>query len=249
MINDFIRSYVFEKLLISWSPEQISGRIRDEHPGNSISHEAIYQYIYEEHPDLIRHLRYSHRKRKRKGQGKKHKKSHIPNRVSIEQRPDEINNRTEFGHWEGDTALSRQSKGAMAIMTERVSRYTLISYLAAKTSRNFSQAIIRRLVQFPDSTHMSMTYDNGSETVEHEKVNKELNMDSYFCTPYHSWEKGTVENAIGLIREYLPKKTDFDKVKLSEFKRIENLLNNRPRKCLNYKTPLEVFRSRVALAG
>ena len=114
----------------------------------------------------------------------------------------------------------------------------------------FSKAIIRRMKGLPAYARRSITYDNGSENAQHEFINDQLNTDSYFCNPYHSWEKGSVENVIGLIRRFFPKKTDFAKITHKRIKEVEILLNNRPRKCLNFKTPLEVFLNEsVALAN
>jgi IS30 family transposase len=144
--------------------------------------------------------------------------------------------------------ISRKSTPSLAIALERLSRYLQITKLAAKTARELRRALTRRLNRHPDYMRKTITYDNGSENVEHILINQKLSTHSYFCEPYHSWEKGSVENAIGLIRRYLPKKTDFATITQEQLKQIEDLLNNRPRKVLNYKTPKEVFNESVALA-
>jgi len=245
--NKTIERYVVTKIMKGWSPEQISGHLPIDHPGFSISHEAIYQFIY--HPearrerDLVPYLARSHRKRKKRGQSKKHSRSHIPNRVSINERPEHIEQRHEPGHWEADTAVSRQSKAALVVATERMSHLVRIGKLEQKKAADFRKAFNRRLSQYPQHMRRSVTYDNGSENVEHELINVVLGTVSYFCNPYHSWERGTVENSIGLVRRYLPKKTDFAIIPKEQVKRIETDLNNRPRKCLNYQTPKEVFKS------
>lgn len=251
--NLMIEQYVIAKLKLGWSPEQIAGRLSKDHPNLSISHEAIYQYIYDNETrkknDLTIYLTRVHKKRKLFGQSHTHTKSHIPSRVSIEQRPKYIDKRVQLGHWEVDTIISRQSKKAIAISLERVSRKLHISKLSAKTSRSLGTALTNRLNRYPQRLRRTITYDNGSENVEHQKINETLGTKSYFCNPFHSWEKGSVEYSIGLVRRFLPKKTDFAIINQYQVRKIENLLNNRPRKCLKFQTPSETFDSNVALTG
>jgi IS30 family transposase len=244
-----IRRYVLRKLRQDMSPEQIAGRLSTDKPGSGISHEAIYQFIYAEARDLIPLLAHSHRKRLKRWHTKKHRKSHIPQRVPITQRPQIVEARRQFGHWEADTAISRTSLPALLVMTERKSRFVKIAWLPRKSADATRAAINRRLSQMPKGLRRTVTYDNGSENVEHLKVNATVGTKSYFCLPFHSWEKGTVENTVGLVRRYFPKKTDFDTITHEQVRRVEWRLNNRPRKCLNFRTPLEVFRSGVALTG
>lgn len=244
--NERIRQFVHEKLAIGWSPEQISGRIRLECAGLSIGYEAIYQYIYAEAPELVKCLPRHHRKRQLKGHSRKHSKSHIPERVSIAERPDEVGTRERFGDWEADTAVSRQSNAVLLVICERKSRVVFIDKLAGKTSQNVKERMIERMQSMPTSLRRTITYDNGSENVEHGTINTVLGTKSFFCQPYHSWEKGTVENTIGLVRRFFPKKTNFAKVPLSCIGHVENLLNNRPRKCLNYATPHEILSGAIA---
>lgn len=239
--NDIIRSYVEEHLKERWSPEQISGRMRIDQPGQGISHEAIYQFIYSEKPQYVKLLARAHRKRKYRGQGKRHKTSHIPNRTPITERPQGVNNRTWRGHWEADTMVSRKNSSTLVTLSERKTKTVIIAQVKENTAEVVSKAIISRLRTLPKELRRSITYDNGHENVMHENVNQALEMKSYFCAPYHSWEKGTIENTNGLIRRYLPKGTDFNNISKKEIRRIENALNNRPRKCLRYKTPLEVL--------
>lgn len=245
-----IRKYVSRKMKIGWSPEQIAGRWSKGHPDCPISHEAIYQYVYAGHEELIGYLPRRHKARHAKGHSRKHKKSHIPNRIGITERPAEANDRTQFGHWESDSMVSRASKVALCVNNERTSRYTRITVLARKTSELARKAINRHLRSYPQSARLSITYDNGSENVEHEAVNAELGTKSYFCAPYRSWEKGTVESTCGLIRRYIPKKADIADIAVSQVRKIERSLNDRPRKCLGYQTPSEVFAKLCgALAG
>lgn len=250
--NEKIMAYVIERLHLGWSPEQITGRISHEIPAHALSHEAIYQFIYHKetltHMDLRPYLPRRHRKRLPRGHSRKHRNLHIPARVSISDRPAHINDRAEPGHWEVDTMVSRQSEASVGVALERLSRRVHIAKLVAKTSRELRMALTRRLSRHPHHMRRTITYDNGSENVEHLQINKTIGTQSYFCEPYHGWEKGSVEHAIGLIRRFLPKKTDFAIITKEQLKQIENLLNNRPRKVLNYKTPKEVFHESVALA-
>ena len=249
--NRAVMHYVIEKLHLGWSPEQIAGRISQELPGQSVSHEAIYQFIYNKQTlkdmDLRPCLPRRHRKRLPRGHSRKHRKLHIPQRVSIKERPTHINERLEFGHWEVDTMISRQSAASLAVALERLSRRLHIAKLPAQSARNLRTALNRRLGRHPQHLRKSITYDNGSENVEHMLLNKNLGTQSYFCEPYHSWEKGAVEHSLSLIRRFLPKKTNFATITKEQVKQIEMLLNDRPRKCLGYKTPNEIFKEAVAL--
>jgi len=237
--NDLIREYVKKKLDLGWSPEQISGRLHLDQSGQSISYEAIYQYIYKEQRELIKSLPRGHKRRQKRGHSKKHRNFHIPNRVSIEERPDHIDSRTVAGHWESDTLGSRLSKAALVVNVERKTRITLMSKIDYKTSFNTRDSIIQRLRALPQKLRQTITYDNGYENSLHEQVNKALQIKSYFCTPNASWEKGTVEYTNGLIRRFFPKKTDFLIIAEDEVQLVEFLLNTRPRKCLNYLNPYE----------
>src|SRR3989338_6975052 len=204
--------------------------------------------IYDVYLTHMAHTRANSQRRPR-GHSRKHKDLHIPRRVSIDQRPKHIDKREQIGHWESDTVISRVSKASLVVILERKTRYTKLAKVKAKHARPVSSAINRRLGRLPQYARKTITYDNGSESVEHKRINKILGMRSYFCNPYHSWEKGSVENTIGLIRRFLPKKTDIAKITKEQVKQIENRLNHRPRKCLNFKTPYEIFTSNVALPG
>ncbi len=246
-----IRAYVRTKIRLGWSPEQIAGRLSDDLSGLSISHEAIYQYIY--HPmirrqeNLVPFLPRAHWKRQQKGHRHTHRDPHIPERVSICHRPAHIERRKQLGHWENDLVISRRSPVALNILVERKSRFTKIAKVQSHKPHHTRCAITRTLAQYPKRARRSITYDNGHENLEHREVNEVLGTASYFCEPYHSWEKGTVENTVGLVRRVFPKKTDFTRVTTRAIKRLERRLNNRPRKSLYFKTPKEVFSKAVAL--
>jgi IS30 family transposase len=158
--------------------------------------------------------------------------------------------RRRIGHWETDTAVSRQSPQALQITVERKTRYARLARLPKKGAREMSIALTRRLSRYPEGLRRSITYDNGSENTEHRRTNQVLGTRSYFCEPFHSWERGTVENTIGLVRRFFPKRTDFATISKNQIQSVERWLNHRPRKCLGFKTPAEVFNaSGVALTG
>ena len=256
--NGLTVSYVCTRLKLGWSPEQIAGRIDIDHPGLSISHEAVYQYIY--HPrtegrdELIGHLRRGHRKRKRKGVGRKERKGKIPNRIPIEERPASADQSASggFGHWEGDSLVSRKSLAALSTLVERKSRLLFLTKLERKSAVHASGSVIRRLQGFPEGARRTLTLDNGTENARHQEITEAIGppQAGYFASPYASWQRGTNEHMNGLVRWYFPKGTNFGKITDESAlggARVESLINNRPRKCLGYKTPLEVASSFVAL--
>ncbi len=244
-----IRHLVGREILRGLSPEQISGFLRRETPQLAVSHEAIYQFIYSDARNLIPHLARAHRKRLRRWHSKKHRKNHIPQRTPITLRPTIVESRQQFGHWEADTIISRKSKPALLIMVERKSRLVKLAWLPQKSASHTRAAINRRLVRISKGLRRTITYDNGSENVEHLRVNSVSGTRSYFCLPFHSWEKGCVENTAGLVRRFYPKKTNFVTITPADVRRVERILNSRPRKCLRFKTPEQVFRLGVALTG
>lgn len=223
-----------------WSPEQISGRLKLE--GISISHERIYQYIWEDKPHggtLHRHLRRYRKKYSKRGWNKA-TRMRIPNRKDIDERPSIVETKSRVGDWEGDTIIGAGHHSAILSYVERKSKLTILAKLDRYTSKNVADATIKRLSKFPRSIH-TVTYDNGKEFAKHELISQAIGIECYFAKPYHAWERGLNEHTNGLIRQYLPKSTDFREIPEEEITKIENLLNNRPRKILGYKTPKEVF--------
>lgn len=249
--NEKIRAYIREKLILGWSPEIIAGRLPMEHPRLHISHEAIYQYLYDrgakDRRELIQLLRRAHRKRLRKGVGRKVRKTKIPNRIPIEARPREVASRRSYGHWEGDTMESQKSPPVLNSLTERKSRFLLLTKLDRKAAAETKRAIVGRLGALPPSLRKTITLDNGTENTLHEEITAETGAACYFAKPYASWQRGTNEQTNGMVRWYLPKGTDFRNITEEEIAAVESRINNRPRKCLKYKTPLEVFTRVVAL--
>jgi transposase, IS30 family len=236
-----IREYVQQQMKIGWTPEIIAHYVQKQFKGLSISHEAIYQYIYHDWPEGIEYLPRKHARRLGRGYKNSRNRCPIPNRTDISKRPKSINERKVFGHWESDSLESDQSKVIINVIKERKSRLVKITRLETKKAELTKQAIVESLQTLPTKARQSITYDNGAENYYHEQTNELLKTKSYFCQPYHSWEKGAVEQINGLIRRFIPKKTDLSKYSQEHLDQIENLLNHRPRKCLGYKTPTEVF--------
>jgi IS30 family transposase len=242
-------AYVTEKLAENWSPEQIAGRLKSfpvERPeGQSVSHEAIYGYIYEEEPHLYHKLRRKHWERRKKGQRHRNKPV-IPDRVPISERPSKVNEKKEIGHFESDSIVGKRHKQGLSVQYERVTQFVKIHRIRNFTPEETNEAIAATLAALPENFIQSFTLDNGTENYQH----KSWNIPTYFCEPYKPWQKGGVENANGLIRQYIPKGADIRKVNDEQIRTIEYRLNSRPRKKLNYQTPLEVlteYRRKVAL--
>jgi IS30 family transposase len=237
-------AYVLSKLRQEWSPQQIAGRIADDFPRDlkmRISHQSIYAYIKADRHkrgSLWKRLRQSHKIR-RKAYGTGPQRCRIPNRVGIEQRPAQVESRRQAGHWEADTMLG--SKGRLATCVERKSRYVLIARLANGKAIEFNAGAIRCFKKIPRRWRKTITTDNGGEFVEHQALGSRLGFKTFFANPYCSWERGTNENTNGLIRQYLPRQTDLTRISYQRVARIAAKLNNRPRKCLGYRTPAEVL--------
>jgi IS30 family transposase len=244
--NKRLRRFIYINLRKGYSPEIIAAMAADKNERWKTNYETIYQWIYNDRKDLIPFLTGSHKKRRKRGVGKQKHTSKIPNRVTIEKRPDYINLRSKIGHWEIDTAISRSSKAAIMVLVERKTRYVIIKKLQAKTAVAMHYATVKSFKALPAIVRKSITYDNGLENVMHEYTNKVLNIKSYFCNPYHSWEKGTVEHMIGIIRRFYPKKTDWNKLSQWDLNKVARYINNRPLKLLHFKSPYQVF---VALAS
>ena len=237
------------KIRQEWSPEQISGWLK-RYVGIEISHEWIYQYVLaNKHAGgrLYRHLRCQKKRRKRYGSYDRRGK--LPNRVSIEERPAIVDERQRIGDWEVDTIVGKGHRQAIVSLTERKSRLVLLRKVDRRTAELVSDAVISLLQPIVEHSH-TITGDNGKEFAEHERISHELNSDFYFAHPFAAWERGTNENMNGLVRQYIPKRREFDTISEHELLFITNRLNHRPRKCLDFRTPIEVFLEHsVALAS
>lgn len=239
--NDFIRGYTESKLKVGWTPELIAGRLQLKKNNEKTNYESIYLWIYTERRDLIEFLVRGHKNRRKRGSAKNKRAIKVPNRTMIDNRPAQIATRDEPGHWEADTAVSRQSKGAICAISERKTRYLIVKKMNAKTAKDMDTALVTSLEKIPKHLCLTITYDNGTENTNHDKTNETLKTKSYFCNPYHSWEKGTIENRIGIIRRVFPKKTDWGLISQEELDIVVKQINTRPMKCLGFKTPEEVF--------
>jgi IS30 family transposase len=237
-------------LRLQWSPEQISGWLQRT-GRDSVSHEWIYRYIYADKTsggDLHIHLRCQKQRRKR--YGSKNLRGQLADRQSIEARPDLVEKRSRVGDWELDTIIGKNHKQAIVSLTERKARLALIAKVDRKTAEQVANTIVRLLNPHADKVH-TLTSDNGKEFAKHKEISETLAADFYFAHPYSSWERGANENMNGLIRQYFPKHCDFRTVTDKAIQLVMHRLNNRPRKCLGYQTPNEVFfeESAVALAS
>jgi IS30 family transposase len=230
---------VESKLRLDWSPEQISGWLT-KNEQQRISHEQIYQHVYAEQRAggaLYKHLRCQKKRRKRSG--KYDHRGIIPDRKSIDERPVIVEQRQRLGDWEADLMIGKNHQGAALTLVERKSRFTLIRKVDGKQALPMANAIIASLNWVP--TVETLTNDNGKEFAEHKMVSSALAAKVYFAHPYSSWERGTNENTNGLIRQYLPKERNLSTLTTQEELMIMDRLNLRPRKCLGFLTPFEVF--------
>jgi len=238
-ISAEIWQFVDVKLLQDWSPEQIAGWLKKEQLP-TISPEWIYQYVYADKRAggaLHKHLRCQKKRRKR--YGKYDRRGIIPARKSIEVRPEAVDLRERLGDWESDTIIGKRHQGAVLTLTERKSRFTLIR----KVTQRSAEMVAKNMLELLSWVHhrKTITSDNGKEFAAHQMISKELSIDFFFAHPFSAWERGTNENANGLIRQYLPKERDLSTVSAQEEIMIMDHLNLRPRKCLDFMTPFEVF--------
>ncbi len=244
-----LKEYVYKKLHEHWSPEQIAGRIKLDYPNEpvmSISHESIYAHIYRNrqakvNKKLIALLPQQRSRRRRNYRSRGVAQFKITDRISIDQRPESINNRSEIGHWEGDLIIGYKRASALTTLVERKTRFTYIAKVNNKKSETVTNEIKNIFCHLPKKLRQSLTYDNGVEMADHKWLTNKLGTTVYFTHPYSSWERGTNENTNGIIRRYLPKQTDFHKVSHRRILELQNRMNNRPRKVLNYRKPIELF--------
>ena len=242
------------KLRMDWSPDQVSGWL-DQEKQIALSHERIYQHVWSDKcqgGDLYRHLRQSKKKRK-KQYGSRDKRGQIRNRISIDDRPEIVEQKTRIGDWEIDTVIGKNHRGALVTIVDRVSKFTLIKKVDSKHARVVTNATITLLKPYLDKT-LTITADNGKEFADHEKLTERLGSKVYFAHPYRSWERGLNENTNGLIRQYFTKGSSFENISDEQVEAVMKKLNYRPRKTLNYKTPHSVFfanieRDRIALVS
>jgi IS30 family transposase len=239
-IQEATWALIESKLQEDWSPEQISDWLR-RNTDIQVSHERIYQYILADKRaggSLHKHLRCQKKRRKRYGGYDRRGK--LPNRRSIEERPEIVDQRQRIGDWEVDTMIGKGHRQAIVTLTERKSRFALLRKVERRKASLVSAAVIDLLQPVADRVH-TITGDNGKEFAEHERIAQELEVSFFFAHPYAAWERGANENMNGLVRQYIPKNRDLSSVTSEELSQIMNKLNHRPRKCLDFKTPFEVF--------
>lgn len=250
--NPKIFLYVRQKLRLHWTPEQIAGRLPLDHPGLTISYETIYRYIY--------HLRKTtrnmklwqylplHRKKRMNKHGRKVHSPSISKALPLESRPQEVVTRTTFGHWETDNLGGKVSdKTTVSGTVERKTRLVHLNKLMDKTSQTKVRTVKSRMVELPQSGRQTLTIDGGPENAKHRQLNPTFDRGIYSCNPYHSWEKGAIENVFQRTRRFIPKGTSLDQVSRRRVKRIEYWLNHTPRKCLGYQTPYEILQQELEL--
>lgn len=245
-----LKEYVVTKLHKDWSPEEIAGRLKEvskeETSGVMVSHESIYAYIYKKaprHEKLFLLLPQRQVKRRKRG-GRRSKKLPIPQRISIRYRPTTVNERKRFGDWESDNLEFKRTltKGAVSVQCERKAGLVRLHKVARKKSPDDTlEALTKTIESVPGELTKTITFDNGFENYKHTKMKEQFGIDTYFCRPFASWQKGSVENVNKLLRRYLPRDTDLDKLTDDELYVIQEKLNNRPRKRFNYKTPNEII--------
>jgi len=239
-ISDETWAFADAKLRLCWSPEQICGYLK----ANSmpmVSHESIYKRIYaDKRAGGNLHANLRCQKLRKKRYGRRERRGTIPNQVSIEHRPAIVDTRLRFGDWEGDLVIGAGQQQALVTLNERKSRYTMIGKVRRKTAQAVSDTIVSLLTPFADWVH-TLTTDNGKEFAQHERIASSIDTDFFFAHPYCSWERGANENMNGLIRQFFPKKMNFDTITEIDLIAVADNLNHRPRKCLGFKTPHEVF--------
>jgi IS30 family transposase len=235
------------KLSLHWSPEQISGWLREDRD-QGISHESIYRYVWADKKGggvLHTRLRRRGRRYQWRGSDGKTSRGQIKNRVSIDERPAIVDAKRQVGHWEIDTVIGKGHSGVLVTIVERVTKFTLACRAISKSAAHVTAATIALLAPLKASVR-SITADNGKEFAYHEQIAKRLNCDVYFAHPYCSWERGLNENTNGLLRQDFPKSTDFKQVTDSEVQKVVKRLNDRPRKLLAFKTPAYLMREHMA---
>src|SRR5579871_148550 len=236
-----LRDRVGNSLAMGHSPEQIAGRLALQHGRVIISHESIYRFIYHRtaQKDYWYHLLPRHKKiRGRRGRSRTNP---IKQRRSIAERPAEVEGRGTPGHWEADLMLFAKSGQGLLVLHERQSRFNIVHRPIDRKAVLTAQTITRQLGKLPQAIRKTISFDNGNEFAEHHRLHQTLGLQTFFCDPHSPWQKGGVENSIGRLRRFLPRKTDLNLITLASLRAPVHRLNNTPRKCLDFKTPAEAF--------
>lgn len=242
--NEWLKKYIIRKLLLYWSPEQISGRLRIDYPDDKsrwIGKDSIYAFIYSERKDLVKYLRCQKGKyRRRYGTRIREKERERLKKKRINERPVIVDKKERIGDWEGDTIVGKD-KSHILTHVDRKSGLLIADKLMRGTADSTRKKVIERFSKLPKSKRKTITYDNGSTFSCHELIERNLDLDVYFANAYHSWERGCNENCNGLLRQFFPKGIKFGNIQDGKIRKAEKLINERPRKRLGYLTPKEVF--------
>ncbi|MGO9976373.1 MAG: IS30 family transposase [Solirubrobacteraceae bacterium] len=241
--NAWLREYVEARLRLGWTPERIAGRLSSDHPGDwqrNVSHETIYRWIWsDDAPQDLRTLLPRRRLARGKVDGRGRQKFKIPARIGIEERPAAVDSRAEAGHFEGDTVIGKQGRPAVHTEVERATRYMIARIIPSKSADDTLAAMLAIFGEIPPELRKTLTLDNGTEFARHLGLHELIT--TYFARPYHSWERGSNENINGYLRRYFPKGTDFGEVTQEQLDRVVELINNMPRRCLNWRTAAEAW--------
>lgn len=260
--NPKLQEYVVRRILKdSWSPQQVAGRLKIEYPEDTtmnVSHETIYTYIFcfargelkKQLKSTLRQKKYSRGVRQTREQRRAaHANGGIQDLVSIEERPKEVEDRIIPGHWEGDLILGRGNHTALGTLVERTTRTVILVQVDSKNAEHVALRFAKEMERIPAQMKLTLTYDRGTEMARHKLFSKHTNMKVYFADPQSPWQRGTNENTNGLIRQFFPKGTNFKTITQEEVKRVQDLLNGRPRKALDFATPYEKFNELLAEKG
>jgi IS30 family transposase len=250
--NIELKQYVFDRLRLKWSPTQIAELLKRDYPTDNtmrVSPEAIYTYLYvlprgSLKKELLACLRQNRKRRHKQRRGVTAKRD-IEDMISIEERPQAVADRIVPGHWEGDLIIGKDNRSALGTLVERTTRTTILVPVKSRKAEDVAHAFARKVKKLPEEMQLTMTYDQGREMAEHKLFTKITGVKVYFAHPRSPWERGTNENTNGLIRQYFPKGTDFNKVTRYMIEKAQDQLNGRPRKVLDFKTPYEVFSSLI----
>jgi len=246
--NQYLKNYIYKKLKLKWSPVQIAKELEKDYPLSMemrISPESIYAYIFvlprgTLKKELTSCLRQNRKRRYKQSRGVKMERK-IEDMLSIEERPKEVEDRIIPGHWEGDLIIGKNNRSALGTLVERTTRTTILVPIKNREAEIVAKAFAKEVKKLPQQMKLSMTYDQGREMAQHKLFTGITGVKVYFAHPSSPWERGTNENTNGLIRQFFPKGTDFNKVSRYEVKKVQNLLNGRPRQTLNFQKPYEVF--------
>jgi IS30 family transposase len=246
--NEKLRQYVYHRLRKRWSPEQIAKELLADYPEDMtmrISPETIYAHLYilprgELRKELLACLRQNHKRRHKQSRMARNERK-LEDMLSIEERPEEAQDRTIPGHWESDLIVGKNNRSAMGTIVERTTRTTILVPLKSRDAETVAKAFAKEMLKLPQQMRISMTHDQGREMAKHKLLTEMTGVKIFFAHPRSPWERGTNENTNGLIRQFFPKGTDFNKVSRREIKKVQDLLNGRPRAALNFQKPIDVF--------